>query len=1274
MATCSACGAQNPAGKHFCTSCGAVLPTPNQGTDISKSYDPSQFEKLGDDMFSGFGKARQKTSERKQETAASSPKAAAEPADAAPTRADAPATRSDVLKQVAKAGSKAIIKSVSLSILVLGPGFLMLLAGMPIPGMIWLFCGSFGLMAWTYRKPWRLGLISCLMPPAAAAICYAIQLFLFGEASPPTLLLAGAIGAGIVIGYWRAQTHVVKKSDDGGIIAERTIQYLIVWVAAYGITQFLAMTMAGTFEVRAGLITGAFSTAMLAMVSIVIWRRFRMVASAVTGVAIGLVLGGMILADATTGPAYADTRSKLLTAFGEDLVPDELIHMLPAGFEPAGRGIITGAIGNGSRVNFSFTNRHNGSLFRIGMTLFKAPPGQTPEQHVASLPIRDTANFIRSQTPLHCSGADARIHVSQSSNDPVVGGAVIAYTRRHSLYIQPIWGRGKNLSRKHVRDIAQAACSTVVQNLPDHGTATTVSPTVVPARPSEDSRPSKVDNTRIDQPQTPPSRPQEPSVVSPEDAATAAAAIAIVLIAAGIAVNVAQAIAAALAQALQAGVQLTSEEIQAAITDALLNRDSAPPEPKAEPESNAPPNVQMTERVRPPKPIYDPNGNPFETNEKGQYLVPEKGTDNLIWANKEEAMRAAADLRAERAAREAEQAHHDREAAKDRQDSRARNEAEREQAQRQATAQQAADDAQETQRQSLLTGILSTINGMPPDARSAALMEELASAHESGELWRAQALWDEVRGERQRQLEEHARRAAEWARRAGIANFGGQLAGLTRDLAKAEAALITAFAAGTVGVVPAALFGAIALVPTGAAEGGVQYDPKTDSVKVDAHGAAKGAVRGAKTAFTSAMGGVTPANNIQRGVRGVVTATLDGAEAYGDAYADAYDREMSKSGDPAKAAAAAEKAAAEKGRDGFLLSGANTIIGEGLDARAASRQQGLTGTALGRDQLLTEASKTAQGILVGTAQNTRLKDQDLPTALMGAVRGEVIGRVAQANHVRAGIGDNPLSGYSKPETEPTQAAAENTTSSRRATQPSDDGIRIVENDAGDQFDHPTIAGFDDVFRSSDPAESRPMTERDILDADPSKLDPTLRKVQDWLKSGREFPSAHGDDGVTPDAPRSPSKPSAGDELEQWMKGAQDSGKLAREDHVEIQDPNEISVSGHRGTESSAERTSRDAQQVRFPIDGLGRRLGGPISGAEDRAIHSEVSAAGGITAAIPVDFDPAVHGPKNILVDIPEHLPAWKGGPPFKNLSGQQRAGILRRIRNAVYQGLVDGD
>ena len=107
-------------------------------------------------------------------------------------------SKANLLRRAALSVLKAGAKSLAISALVLGPGFALLLADQPILGMVWLFVGSFGLMAWTYRKPWRVGWVSALIPPLAAGACYAIQLLLFGADAPPMPLVAAAIGVGVV--------------------------------------------------------------------------------------------------------------------------------------------------------------------------------------------------------------------------------------------------------------------------------------------------------------------------------------------------------------------------------------------------------------------------------------------------------------------------------------------------------------------------------------------------------------------------------------------------------------------------------------------------------------------------------------------------------------------------------------------------------------------------------------------------------------------------------------------------------------------------------------------------------------------------------------------------------------------------------------------------------------------------------------------------------------------------------------------------------------------
>lgn len=188
-----------------------------------------------------------------------------------------------------------MLASLALAALLMGPGFVLLMMGHRLAGMIWLFVAAFALMARSYRKPWRLGAVSCLIPPLSAAACYAFQIWLFGEVAPMGLV-AFAATIGLLIGYLRARSHKIRRDDRGVPLADRTIGYLVVWVAAYVSTQLLAYFAVNSFGTRAGLVTGAFTTAMLASVSIVIWTRYRAVrAQAMAGILIaGLLVTGTV--------------------------------------------------------------------------------------------------------------------------------------------------------------------------------------------------------------------------------------------------------------------------------------------------------------------------------------------------------------------------------------------------------------------------------------------------------------------------------------------------------------------------------------------------------------------------------------------------------------------------------------------------------------------------------------------------------------------------------------------------------------------------------------------------------------------------------------------------------------------------------------------------------------------------------------------------------------------------------------------------------------------
>jgi len=720
MAVCSSCGENNPKKKQFCTKCGVILQSGNEGIDIAKDFDSQSFAKYSEDFISkSFAEKKPPPSEKKT---APNDQQFSHQASAPPPAQEI--SRANVLKLVAKAGAKAIIKSVSLSILVLGPGFAMLMMGITIPGMIWLFCGSFGLMAWTYRKPWRLGVISCLIPPVAAGAVYVIQLYLFGSASPPVLLLAGAIAVGLGVGFWRAQTHNVTHADDGGIIAERTIGYLLVWVAAYALTQTMGLLAFNVYAVRAGLLTGAFTTAMLTIVSFVIWSRYRRLV-ANTIIVVLLSIAGLaefnVPASAQTSFCDATFRSpyqlwsacKGLSNKGVTYPPlleilsyknsntsdvDSLLIQADRTAEIAGaanaskavelyieaarrenpRNLISRRYILGQARKIMFRNNYPaGRLRAIEIEQLKLqsvicaaqkqgftglPRFSLEQKNAAScLAQAERALKLAGQTQPQPGKAQPRTRTTTTAGTGTPGpDTPLCWSGISDGYVGPVPGMSENnpscefvMSCNEAKTVDERG-GEVKYVVRGKGYETTgfieiggcyqiLQPQETVQNPPTEVVPGNGDNL------------DRPVNISPEAAATAAAAVATVLIAAGVAVSIAQAIAAAIANALQAGVQLTSEEIQRAVTEALfgLKSESAsgetgsgtdPPDAKG----NAPPNVSFTERVRPPTPVLQPDGTPFESNDKGQYRVP-VGNGEWGWRSRSEAREASATMRREQA-------------------------------------------------------------------------------------------------------------------------------------------------------------------------------------------------------------------------------------------------------------------------------------------------------------------------------------------------------------------------------------------------------------------------------------------------------------------------------------------------------------------------------------------------------------------------------------------------------------------------------------------------
>jgi hypothetical protein len=553
-----------------------------------------------------------------------------------------------------------------LTMIVLGPGFYMLMTGMTLPGMAWMFAGSFGLMAWTYRKPWRLGVISCILPPLVAGLSYVMQLTLFGDAAPQNVVII-AIGIGLLVGYLRARSHTITQDETGSIVAQRTFGYLLIWVIAYGVTQGFGYFSRESLAVRAGLVTGAFSTAMLAMVSIVIWTQYRK-AKSLLPVLVFCLMAVFI----TDNPAHADERTlrKLKSIAGSSMdhgsLPQSIRQSLPPGLtlssRKGGKMTISSSIhGAQYELIFDSTSRQISPTV-LGLMLL--------ESDSATLD-----SFMQNQMPTngvqhgnYCNGPSLRF-----SGDGGTTQEVVIKSNQYLLIVRAtteLFPKNRQAKPQTLQNMAQAGCIYFADQLAMTSARSRQSnQTTTTAPDTRSTRPPQQGNTQTPNPLTSsdvnlPSDLTGPptSDAEKEEIAAVTAAVAAALIAAGIAVNVAQAVAAALAQAIQAGVQLTSEDLQDAIARARTHSRQQTGAREVD-GNNAPPNVQTSERITPPRPIYFDDDNPLETNDKGEYFVPD-AEGNWAWRSAKEAQRFEDDWRADdarvNARREAEIAAHER--------------------------------------------------------------------------------------------------------------------------------------------------------------------------------------------------------------------------------------------------------------------------------------------------------------------------------------------------------------------------------------------------------------------------------------------------------------------------------------------------------------------------------------------------------------------------------------------------------------------------------------
>lgn len=561
-----------------------------------------------------------------------------------------------------------VVRSLLLGIAVMVPGMWLLASDAMMAGMLWLFVGSFGMVAWTFRKPWRLGLVSCLAPPVAAAVCYFIQLSLFagygtGQAAPPALLVAGAVALGVAIGWYRGRIHELR-AENGSIFAQRSIGYLAIWVAAYAITQLLAFTSREALAVQSGLVTGAFSTAMLAAVSIVILHKkqelLRSLATAATVVA-GLLLAGHGLVGTTAAQSNAeqpvyDILKKATGKIHELVITSDMASAIAGKTvrgptervplpEPRLREVshdkatarytikglpvtvtlqrfYTSAAARPGRFDQGLlrdrgTMTLNGVPVRIGMSAVSA--GTTTFETAAAT----SKDAYRITAELRVSARDA-----PAGNDPLGLGSAANIMVAGAM--GPMLSGALVAQLHNVMDVEPPATFTPPPRAePEHELPPAIDIDPVP----DADRSPTTDRTPSSERATQPSTRQRPwwgdSTPFADDIKVTTAGIAAILVAAGIAVQVAQAIAASMA-----GVP------------------GAPLAPGQPAQWSSGPTSGRTGAIAALQDPYD--GEALPQNADGQYWVARQGGGQ--WASRAEAERYVGELEREKAQHEAQRA------------------------------------------------------------------------------------------------------------------------------------------------------------------------------------------------------------------------------------------------------------------------------------------------------------------------------------------------------------------------------------------------------------------------------------------------------------------------------------------------------------------------------------------------------------------------------------------------------------------------------------------
>lgn len=172
--------------------------------------------------------------------------------------------------QVARVVIRALARSLLVAGVLVGASLVLCAVSRRLASVV-LVAGSCVLLVRSYGREWPLGWWTCLVPVVGALGGYAIQVALLGgrgmAALVPSSMMLGAL-----FGLVGGSGHKVAVRG-GRIVARRTLAYLLVWAAFYCLTQGVALYGSRKL-VALGLAGGGFSAAMVAVMSLVVLRKY----------------------------------------------------------------------------------------------------------------------------------------------------------------------------------------------------------------------------------------------------------------------------------------------------------------------------------------------------------------------------------------------------------------------------------------------------------------------------------------------------------------------------------------------------------------------------------------------------------------------------------------------------------------------------------------------------------------------------------------------------------------------------------------------------------------------------------------------------------------------------------------------------------------------------------------------------------------------------------------------------------------------------------------